>query len=368
MTKLKLFFEEEIYLWREDRVREKLPEVVNHLDLTDALNGLCGVFKQELHDLKDYFANNWFNSKIPLLFYKEEQPTEIAGLIDYLYELIYNSGEAVKNNRAEDIRHFRERLSSLLRDGVSLAGILVKKYTGETIGDREAAELYAALPDLSGATGEEVRRAVLDALSKQAKQKKISELRQCWKTLTGCESPEEWSEKMRTPIQWVLDGEAYHTFMHKYKTLNQLSQTEIEEMIAFLNDHTDDLAILHDRQYILDRFVQAVAGEYAGLVKQAGTAGLLQDYIYRVLNNGVHTWPMRINDVNKLVRQWVSDNYRHTAYPQIVRVIDSMSPDNIKRFIMSLIAEDALVGARLLAVIEEKSYKAERGDKNEILR
>ncbi len=354
MTWLRALFEEDVYLWREERVREKLPEIVSNLDLTDALNNLCGVDKQNLDDLRNYFRNNWFKSKLPLLYYKEEQPAEIADLVDYLNDLIYSPGHGVKSNRANDIRRYRDRLISLLSGGVTLTGILVKKYTGQRLSDHEAGELYDALPNLSGATEDEVRRAIIEALSQQTRQKKLSELRQYWMTLTGFESPEQWSEEMRTPIQWVLEGQSYHSFFNQFNNLYRLSKKEIDEMMAFLNNHADDLAILKDRQYVLDRFVQVVAGDYAGLVRQADVAAKLRDYIYRVLNGKVHQWPMRLNEINQLVRRWITENYRDTVYPQIRKIIEAMSPDETKRFIMRLIVEDALVGVRLLAIIQEE--------------
>jgi hypothetical protein len=64
---------------------------------------------------------------------------------------------------------------------------------------------------------------------------------------------------------------------------------------------------------------------------------------------------MRLNEVNRLVRQWITENYKATAYPQILKVIEAISPNDIKRFVKHLAAEDALVGARLLAAIKEKN-------------
>ena len=63
---------------------------------------------------------------------------------------------------------------------------------------------------------------------------------------------------------------------------------------------------------------------------------------------------MRLNEINKLVREWVTENYKATVYPQILEVIESISPDDIKKFVKHLVAEDARVGARLLTSINEK--------------
>ncbi|MGI9862647.1 hypothetical protein SDD30_14810 [Moorella naiadis] len=354
MARLKALFNEDVYLWREERVIEKLPEVVRNLDLVDALNNLLGIVKQDLNDLRDYFRTTWFKSKFPLLCYKEGQVAEISDIIHYLYELIYRSGQALKDNRAEDLRRLSRQVAFLLSESTSLTGLLVQKFTGNIISDHEAAELYNALPDLSEATEDEVRRAIINAISQQARQKKIVNLRKRWRELTSSESPERWSEEKRVPIQWLLEGKMHRMFLARYDKLQQLSEAELDEMAGYLDDYASEFTVLHDRQGILDRFVQVAAGDYIDLVYQVGASDKLQNYVYSVLGGKVYQWPMRLNEINQVVRRWVTENYKVTAYPQILKAIETISPDDIKQFVMDLVAEDALVGARFLSAIKGK--------------
>lgn len=355
MSRLRALLNEDVYLWSEERVKEKLPEVVRDLDLVDAMNNLCGVNKQDLNELRSYFRDSWFKGKLPLLCYKEGQPVEVADLIDYLYQLVYRDGQGLKDNRAEDIRRLSGQLVSLLGGGPSVAGVLAQKYTGYSLSDQEAAELYAALPDLSRATEDEVRPALVRALSQQARQKKIVQLQQRWRELTGSASPERWSEEMGTPIQWVLEGQDHHEFFVRYEDVHKLTEMDIDEMMGYLTEHAAELAHLQNHQYVLDRFIQAAAGDYADLVRQAGMAGELQAYIRGSLNGNVYRWPMRLSEIHRLVRQWVTENYQATAYPQVLKAIESISPEEMKRFIKQLAAEDALVGARLLATLKKET-------------
>ena len=190
---------------------------------------------------------------------------------------------------------------------------MVEKYTGQKISDQEAAQLYTALPDLSEAAEDEVREAIVSALSQLARQKKLVVLKQQWQKLTGSESPTIWSEQMRTPIQWVLEGRAHHTFFTQYARCQQLSEREIDEAIAHLSEHSSEFAVLQDRQYVLNRFIEVAAGDYADLVKQSDNAGIVRDYVYKALHGNVHEWPHRLSEVNQKTRQWVHDNYRSSA-------------------------------------------------------
>jgi hypothetical protein len=356
MTRLRLLLNEDVNMWSQDRVKDKLPAMTKELDLVQAMNLLCETRKQNLETIRHYFRDNWFKSKLPLRCHREGQSEDVAGLIDYIHELVYYPDHIPLENRAQDIRILRQRLSFALKSSVSITGTLAMKFTGQKISDEEATQLYSVLPDLSAATEEEVRAGILSVLSQQARQKKLAALQQQWRELTGSESPASWSEEMRTPIQWVLEGHAHHTFFTQYGKLQQLSEDEIDQATIYLSDHSSELAILQDRQYVLNRFVKVAAGDYADLVKQSDHADTVRDYVYRALHGNVYQWPLRLSEVNGKVRQWVHANYRSSAYPRLIEVIDKMSPNDMKGFIKELVSKDALVGIRLLAAIQDKSW------------
>lgn len=354
MSRLRALLNEDVYLWREEKAREKLPEIVRELDVVDALNTVCGVRKQSLNEVRNYFRDSWFKGKLPLRCYGEGQQSEVADLVGYLYELVYGPGEGVGENRADQIRRMSSHLVSLLSEGRSVVGALVKKYTGYTLSDQEAAELYAALPDLSRAGEDEVKQAILQALAQQARQRKIVKLQQRWRELTGSASPERWSEERGIPIQWVLEGESHHNFFVRYSILHQLPEKDIDQMLGYLDEQATQLAILCNDGYVRERFVEVAAGDYADLVRAAGMVNEVHAYVRRVLKSGVYYWPMRVSEIQRLVRQYVNEKYRESAYFQVLQAIDSITPDDMKRFIRELAAEDAFIGARLLAVIRRR--------------
>lgn len=352
MARLRGLLNEDTYLWREERVQEKLTLLTSDLDLLDALNDLCGVVKTDLTDLRTYFKTTWFKSKLPLLCYRGGQPTEVAGLITYLYELIYGTNKALGDNRADDLRQRKTQLITLLHDSAAATAVLIREFAGETVSMAEAAEVYAALPDLRNAPPEEVRSQLLHALSHRAKQKKLAELRNRWQALTGSDSPQRWSEEKRCPIQWVLVGEAHHSFFARFDRLQQLRESEIDEMLAYLAAHGAELNAFRDQENVTAKFLQTVAGDYSDLVREAGMVDRLLDHIYRVFQGDVYQWPLRLNEIQRAARQWFTSNYKTTAYPQVVKAIEGLSAEEIKRFVREWAAEEPIIGARLLAAIK----------------
>jgi hypothetical protein len=331
-----------------------LPGIVKELDLIDALNILIQTKKQDLSELREHFHTSWFKSKLPLFCFKEGQPPEVANVIDYLYSIFYTQGTSFERNLNRAIRIKNNDLVSLLRSGTILLGILVEKYTGQKLSEPETKELYEELPDISNMSSDEVRHIIVHTLSQQSKQKKINNLKHRWQELTLSESPEKWSEDRRTPIHWVLESEDHYDFLEQFEKIRSLPEQEIDNMIDYLEKHVKELSVLLNNEYVLNKFIEVAAGDYADIVRKTDQAEKLQEYIYQALNVSVHQWPMRLNEINKLVREWVTENYKATVYPQILEVIESISPDDIKKFVKHLVAEDARVGARLLTSINEK--------------
>ena len=145
-------------------------------------------------------------------------------------------------------------------------GILVEKYTGQKLSEPETKELYEELPDISNMSSDEVRHIIVHTLSQQSKQKKINNLKHRWQELTLSESPEKWSEDRRTPIHWVLESEDHYDFLEQFEKIRSLPEQEIDNMIDYLEKHVKELSVLLNNEYVLNKFIEVAAGDYADIV------------------------------------------------------------------------------------------------------
>lgn len=362
MNRLRSLLNEDVYLWREERVIEKIPELVSTLDLVDALNQWLGTAEQELDQVRNCFTKQWFRtSKLPMLCYMEGQSEELAGLIRYLADVIHDTEESYKYGRADDIRRLKDELTRVFRDPESITRLMIKKFTGQEIGDDSVSELYSELPDLSKKTEDEVRLSIQDLLSQKAKQKKMRELRTLWKLITNSESPVDWSERNRVPIHWILEGDAHHSFLARYMNHRNLSEDDIDKLLSHLNKCRNELSILNDPERVVSKFVQVAAGDHARIVLEIGDIEDLQEYICQSLTDKVSQWPMRLHEVQKCVRNWVKKRYNRNAYPEVVKAIELLSAGEIKRIVKSLASEDVLIGARILSAVERYRGFSKRG-------
>ncbi|NYE57523.1 hypothetical protein [Carboxydothermus ferrireducens] len=352
--KLRGLLEEDVYLWKEEKVREKLPEVLAECELVVVLNELCGGRAKNVGEAVRHFQEVWWKSKLPLALYKKGQPQELAAAIAFLERVIREPRQAVKENRARDIRDNFTRLQEVLRNPLPVVIRLVEEATGEKIGYQEAEEIYQALPRLGQSGEEEVKRELEKVLATISKNKAIADLEEKWRELTDSPSPDEWSEKHRVPIQWVLAEREFGEFFEKFGQRRNLPKQEIEGLLSFLQERGTELEVVHDERYVLQKFLEAAAREYASLVQEEEMARKLQDYIYQKMGGEVRRWVIEQGRVLGLAREWINGNYRQVFYPRVEEVLATLPPQALKEFVSELAREDSLIGMRLLAAFERK--------------
>jgi hypothetical protein len=352
LLRIRSLLNEETYLWQEERVEQKLPEVVNGLDLTDAINRICGTQSKDLESARVQFRASWFRGKFPLPLYAEGQPEDLADAIIYLDEIVYHPERGIIENRADDIRRLKDRLTYVLSDDLVVVKRLIHEITGEDAPIEDASSVHSSLPRLTDATRDGIRQAVLLALSAQTRQRKIADTRRLWKAITGSDTPEGWTAISKIPYQWVLEGRALDTAERLSKP-STLTEAQLDELLDYLESRPEELVVLGDPEECLHRFVRVVGGDYAKLVYEAQGSSSLHEYVASNMEGTVSSWVLRLHEVNRVARRWVTENYHATAYPTIVRKVDSLPAEDTRSLLKEL-ASDAIVGSRLLAAMEDQ--------------
>jgi len=273
--------------------------------------------------------------------------------------VIYHPERGIVENRAEDIRRLSDRLRAVLSDDIAIIRRLVYEVAGVEVDGQEASNVLALLPDLTSGTKDSINQAITAALSAQARQKKVTEVRRLWKEATGFDSPDGWSNATKIPFQWLLTGRTLHT-VELLNNPSSLSEEQLDGVLSYLRDHTSELAILNNPEQSLSRFVRVAAGDYSNLVEEAQGSRSLHDYVASKMTGHVGSWVMRLHEVNQTAKQWVTENYRTTVFPTVVRKVDSMPADRIKDVVRQLVS-DALFGSRVLKAIEGERHTKSEG-------
>ena len=113
------------------------------------------------------------------------------------------------------------------------------------------------------------------------------------------------------------------------------------------------MSVIKDERFVLKRFVEVAAGEYAALVDE-DMARKLQDYVYQKMGGKVYLWLAQQNRLTSMVRNWINDNYREVFYHRVEKVLENIAPEKLKEIVYKLTAEDSLIGIRFLAAFNKK--------------
>lgn len=347
--RLKKMLEEDVYLWREERVKSKLPEVVSEIKLIELTKMLTGQELTDINGVADALQKS-FRRKLPWFSYKRiTNDGLVKEALDLLEEALKDSQQAARKANAERFKNKAYEIKRLLEDNEALVLELAQQYTSQEISPEDAKEIYRLLPDLFTATEERVKQELEKALDSLSRRKAVKILEETWEGLTGTLSPEEWSRNRQIPIHWVLGDSDFLDFYDKYAVRQNLPEEELQGMVGFLKSREESLQVLQDRDSLLDRFAEAAAGEYKDLL--VGNRELIEElhkYLAARMGNNVSQWIIQHAQINKLVREWINENYRRVFQPRVEEVINRLSQEELKRFIKEKAVEDSLLGMRIL--------------------
>ncbi|MGB9977609.1 hypothetical protein [Thermovenabulum sp.] len=350
IERIKGFLKKEVYLWREEEVDKVLADIVNELEVIDALSILLERKMKSIEEINVYFKNEWYKSKYPLWVYKEGQDHDIIQIFDYLYKLFYVDIEYYKKeNLSDKIIKYCSEIKQIINDTIKITKILVKKYSGQDLDDDGAKELYGKLQDMVNYQEYDIKDNLLKTLSLLSKQKRIIELNNLFYNITGANSPDKWAEEKRMPIYWMFDAQ-YFDFIEKYDKINLLPESEIIKMIDFLKQHSKEFEMLKNDNFIFQKFMEVVAKEYINILK--GYERKIHEYIYGKLGSNIKIWTLNVSKVQELVIEWIKLNYKDIAYNRALKAIENMNPERMKKFVIESISNDPLLGIKLLSIFE----------------
>lgn len=353
IQKLRALLSEDAWIWTEEKVSKRLPRLVKELDLTDALNKLCSEKRKELSEITHVFRTRCFTSKFPLFLYSEGQSQSIKELISELCRVSFSSDsiETMDASFPEEIRVYRGTLISIFQEPEGLLKRMLERH-GHLLDASEVSDLYRDLPDLSAAdtTEEAVWRAVEQAVINRAKQLEIQAFIQKWRNISGVSSVNEWSKSKGVPIQWVLDGEEFQTFLKRATNPGILPQSEVKSLSAFLESHSEKLMVINDTEYVMRQFLLAVGPSYFELIQRSGLLADLHKHILHNYGDSLIDWPMRLNEIQRATNEWVKRQYQEQTYQVVVDAVEKISHDDIRRIIRKM-AKDPVVGSQLLSMI-----------------
>jgi hypothetical protein len=353
---LRALLQEEVWLWEEEVVRSKLPEVYADLLLLAGVNRLCGLADQDLQAALDKCKRDWLSqkTKIPLRFFcpwKEAVGKQEEGEIYQFLEVVMTGQRLSPDERARLGRALEQSYLRVREDLAEQAQVLahwMNHQGGQSLSVAEAQRILAEFPNRALETDDfKIQQEVLTRWERLRHRQLIQEIKELWQNATGTDSPAAWSRQQRLPIGWVLTGAHWQELARDFERLEELSDHILQKYRDLIRERVGELAALEDIHGARQKFVNMILPKYQAILRDEEKLEQLLVYLIDHVTPEVASWPDRLQDIQEAVRQWLQDQYASIFFPAVQASIRGMDDREAKSILQEL-AHEPLVGLRLL--------------------
>lgn len=180
--------------------------------------------------------------------------------------------------------------------------------------------------------------------------KKANELHKYWVENTDSESPVDWSEKHLMPIQWMVESNNRDQAERAFNILNMGNRNVDADKIEDVRKLLDNLNLfekLKDSNLIDMNFKEFALTENYTLVLDD------MDKVKAEIKKNfssirVYDWPKHLKEIQQLVGDFAQSKYYSDASDNVVRAIDEMDPERVKKYLVKLAKNNMNIGLEIL--------------------
>lgn len=350
MLRLADRLQRDVALWQKDQVAERLPALLDELELVGALSALTKADAQDIESATAALRTVLKGTKLPLSVLRYQSDSAVASAIHRVEDVTrLGNAYAEKAPLARLIRVERSGIEQAFASPVSALRLWASDVLNAELSEAEAEELWEQMPDLSDSEEGKLRLIVGQYVREKAKIQEVKLLFEDWERLTGSRNPNHWSESHRIPIRWMVDD------ARALKSLAVIERPQ-ESTVAAIRQAREDIEELAvalqgtDDHSVEERFKDIVAGAYKPLVRGTAELADLQAFLSQQLGANVSEWNRaRARDIT--IRR-IESQYRGKYLPRITAAIENISEEKL-RALLDRLVEDPLVGIALLVGVRK---------------
>lgn len=229
--------------------------------------------------------------------------------------------------------------SIALKSCIELAGIP----------ERSVREILLKLPDGCLTMGkDEYRQRLLEKAKEWKKNELCGELLSMWEKCSGTKSPRAWSFAHKMPVIFMVPDEEAKEASRIFGIINNATMADddrIRRAIAYLKSH-DVASYLSDKAHGEMSFRSRLLKAYSDIIDDISD---VQGELFKRISDP-DSW---ISDINtdRIIRQFVKGIYDESGYLKALEKIDSMNPEQVKRYLKEMIRYNMNIG---IEIIKEK--------------
>ncbi|MGI6375338.1 MAG: hypothetical protein ACOX3S_04955 [Anaerolineae bacterium] len=353
MGRLYLLLQEELYLWTEQEIQQRLPALLDELSLVGALAALTQRPVKDLEGAAAALRAAMAPGKLPLWVFAHQDGEALENVMASLAALLASGAPADPAALATAINAQAEAIRAALAQPARALRAWAQSDMQGPLSETEAEQLWAGLPDLSSAQrADEVRLAVRQHLRDMERVRAIAGLRQAWQGLTATRSPDDWGNRHQVPLGWLLESPTQAQMLAVLQRPQSATLQALQEAQKELERQAPALQAL-DQAEADARFAEAVGGAYRAFLSEPEDLASLREHLAQELGAQPCRWQR--GDAGRATHTWLKARYRTAYLPRVVQRLATLSEARAKALLQEM-AADPLVGVRLLSMDEENEH------------
>ncbi len=340
----KKFSEASNWVWNKNTVDEKINETIVEYEIVCESNGyITKTIKYD--DCLSEWKRKCEMFKVAFYSVKNDLP-EISEFLEILYQLkkngyIYDNSkvtflECLKTKK-EQFKNFCENQTTILlqTQGFYLDGLT----------DQDVSAIAAKLYDVFSLENSEYQRKLEAEVSDYKANMSKYQLVELWKTKTNTDSPLDWSNKYSMPILCMVPSQQQDEARAMFDVINgQFNEKgKIDDAIAYLErfKYFDDLNSDVARN---NAFKKNVLKSYSTILDDVAD---VKKTIRSRVSVSPYNW-LGSTAVEEFIGKLATQKYNNGGNLKVYNVIDSMSPDDLKKYLKDLVKENVVVGIEII--------------------
>ncbi len=343
---------EEVYLWRPESVRARLPEITGELELILALRKLTEEEKlTTLEQALGALRTELKRCNLPLWAFAEvTEEDDVRSNLRDLSRLLDDGREFQgKRQLAQRLESQMPKIKGVLRSNVAATVARWARKQGLDIDPAEESDLWGQLSDLSDVKQphvavQRISQALEEVRGRQVRRKVLER----WRSITRSDSPAQWEKDHKVPLRWLLEGYEINRLLLLLDGASG-SKDEWEDAQRTLDQIEPMLRKLEEPAWLGARLLSYLAVAPSLLERLALRTAELREELRRELGPEPREWMSE--KARNLAKNWAAAQYKSVLLPEVKEKIKGIPAEQV-RVILERAAEDPAAGEVIVALVE----------------
>ncbi len=342
----KKFSSDSNWVWNKDTFDEKIDETITEYKIVFNSNKLITKTTSYADCLKEW-AKKTDSFKVAFATIRSDAG-DLSEFLNYLYEIKKNGSiyevdkESFLNTIILHEAKFREFCENQLTLLKRICGFNLEGLTDEDISFIAKSDLN----DVFVLENSDFQNLLDESVRKYKASRAKYRLLDIWKEKTKTQSTKEWSEKFSMPILSMIPCTEQNVARSVFELIDSQvnDENKIEDAINYLNEfkYYDEL---NDQTIRDEAFRKTILKTYSPLIDD------LSDIKSKIKTKfpSIHPYYWISNvEIEEYIKKIANQKYISGGNLKANEIIDSMSPEDLKKYLKSLVRENMVVGMEII--------------------